>query len=62
MEEEEEGLPLLENDFLGLINAEALRALQEGSSEGSSSPSSDSDGADELADAVEEVRGVQGDG
>ncbi|XP_054654332.1 TFIIA-alpha and beta-like factor [Dunckerocampus dactyliophorus] len=50
-EEEEVVIPLEENDFLGMINAEAIKALQEGcgSSDGnSSSCSSDSDGADEL--------------
>lgn len=64
-EEEEEGAggaaaPLDENDFLGLINAEAIRALQEGegSSDGNSvSSSSDSEVPDELAIMEEEVRG-----
>ncbi|XP_029305120.1 stonin-1 [Cottoperca gobio] len=54
--EEEEGGPLEENDFLGIINAEAIKALQEGdgSSDGNSiSSCSDSEGA-ELADVVEE--------
>ncbi|CAK6951668.1 TFIIA-alpha and beta-like factor [Scomber scombrus] len=57
--EEEERVPLEENDFLGIINAEAIKALQEGdgSSGGNSiSSSSDSEGADELADVEEEVR------
>lgn len=57
--EEEEGVPLEENDFLGIINAEAIKALQEGdgSSDGNSiSSSSDSEGADELANVEEEVR------
>lgn len=57
--EEDEGAPLEENDFLGMINAEAIKALQEGdgSSDGNSiSSSSDSEGADELAHVEEEVR------
>lgn len=57
--EGENGAPLEENDFLGIINAEAIKALQEGdgSSEGNSiSSSSDSEGADELANVEEEVR------
>lgn len=57
--EEEEGVPLEENDFLGIINAEAIKALEEGdgSSDGNSiSSSSDSEGVDELADVEEEVR------
>lgn len=57
--EEEEGVPLEENDFLGIINAEAIKALQEGegSSDGNSiSSSSDGEGADELANVEEEVR------
>lgn len=56
--EKEEEVPLEENDFLGIINAEAIKALQEvdESSDGNSiSSSSDSDGADELANVVEEV-------
>ncbi|XP_049927108.1 stonin-1 [Epinephelus moara] len=55
--EEEEGVPLEENDFLGIINAEAIKALQEGdgSSDGNSiSSSSDSEEADELANVEEE--------
>ncbi|XP_037637924.1 stonin-1 isoform X2 [Sebastes umbrosus] len=55
--EEEEGVPLEENDFLGMINAEAIKALQEGhgSSDGDSiSSSGDSDAADELANVEEE--------
>ncbi|XP_071337054.1 TFIIA-alpha and beta-like factor isoform X2 [Trachinotus anak] len=55
--EEENGVPLEENDFLGIINAEAIKALQEGdgSSDGNSiSSSSDSEGADELANVEEE--------
>ncbi|XP_034464350.1 TFIIA-alpha and beta-like factor [Hippoglossus hippoglossus] len=50
--EEEGGAPLEENDFLGIINAEAIKALQEGggSSDGNSiSSSSDSEGADKLS-------------
>ncbi|XP_060895537.1 TFIIA-alpha and beta-like factor isoform X1 [Labrus mixtus] len=56
LEEDEGGVPLEENDFLGIINAEAIKALQEGegSSDGNSISSSDSEGADELADIVEE--------
>uniref|UniRef100_A0AAV2JKY3 General transcription factor IIA, 1-like n=1 Tax=Knipowitschia caucasica TaxID=637954 RepID=A0AAV2JKY3_KNICA len=51
---EEEVGALEENDFLGMINAEAIRALQEGDSDGLSS-SSDSDGAeDELAHVEDE--------
>ncbi|XP_019726017.1 TFIIA-alpha and beta-like factor isoform X1 [Hippocampus comes] len=53
---EEEDVSLEENDFLGMINAEALKALQEGgvSSDGnSSSSSSDSEEAEEL-DQVED--------
>lgn len=56
----EEEVPLEENDFLGIINAEAIKALQEGegSSDGgnSISSSSDSEGADELTNVEEEVR------
>ncbi|XP_078129863.1 stonin-1 [Sander vitreus] len=55
--EEEEEVPLEENDFLGIINAEAIKALQEGdgSSDGNSiSSTSDSEGADELANVEEE--------
>ncbi|XP_049456546.1 stonin-1 isoform X2 [Epinephelus fuscoguttatus] len=54
--EEEEGVPLEENDFLGIINAEAIKALQEGdgSSDGNSISSSDSEEADELANVEEE--------
>lgn len=55
--EEEEGVPLEENDFLGIINAEAIKALQEGD-ESSISSSSDSEGVDELANVEEEVRGT----
>lgn len=57
--EEEEEVPLEENDFLGIINAEAMKALQEGneSSDGNNiSSSSDGEGADELANIEEEVR------
>lgn len=55
--EEEERVPLEESDFLGIINAEAIKALQEGggSSDGNSiSSSSDSEGIDELANIEEE--------
>lgn len=56
--EEEVEVPLEESDFLGLINAEAIRALQEenGSDSDSISSNSDEGVADELADAEEEVR------
>ncbi|KAJ3610556.1 hypothetical protein NHX12_022648 [Muraenolepis orangiensis] len=52
----EDEVPVEDNDFLGMINAEAMKAMQEvdGSSDGSASSSSDSDGVDELADVVEE--------
>ena len=51
--EAEDEVALEDNDFLGMINAEAIRA---GSSAGDSpSSSSDSDAVDELADVVEEV-------
>lgn len=56
--EEEEGTPLEENDFLGMISAEAMKALQDdnGSSDGNSiSSSSDGEGADELAYVEDEV-------
>ncbi|XP_059215105.1 TFIIA-alpha and beta-like factor isoform X2 [Centropristis striata] len=53
--EEGEGVLLEENDFLGIINAEAIKALQEGGgSSDSISSSSDGEGADELADVEEE--------
>ncbi|XP_054456802.1 stonin-1 [Anoplopoma fimbria] len=55
--EEEEAVSLEDNDFLGIINAEAIKALQEGdgSSDGNSiSSSSDSEGVDELANVEEE--------
>lgn len=53
--EEEEGVPLEENDFLGIINAEAIKALQEG--EGSSDGNSISSSSDcEGANVEEEVR------
>lgn len=59
--EEEEPVSLEDNDFLGIINAEAIKALQgeEGSSDSnsiSSSSSSDGDGADGLDKVEEEVR------
>ncbi|KAG7511640.1 TFIIA-alpha and beta-like factor [Solea senegalensis] len=46
--EEEDVVPLEENDFLGMINAEAIKVLQDGdgSSDGNSISSSDSEGAD----------------
>lgn len=55
---EEEDVPLEENDFLGMINAEALKALQEGgvSSDGNSnSSSSDGEEAEELDQVEDEV-------
>lgn len=54
--EEDERVALEENDFLGMINAEAIKALQEGevSSDGTSGSSS-SDSADELTNVEEEV-------
>ncbi|CAJ1067454.1 TFIIA-alpha and beta-like factor [Xyrichtys novacula] len=55
--EEEEGVPLEENDFLGIINAEAIKALQEGdaSSDGNSiSSSSESEGAEDHVIEEEE--------
>ncbi|KAM4600178.1 stonin-1 [Fundulus diaphanus] len=54
LEEEEEAAPLEENDFLGLINAEAIRAMQEENGSDSISSSSDDGVADELANAEEE--------
>ncbi|XP_026164819.1 TFIIA-alpha and beta-like factor [Mastacembelus armatus] len=54
---EEEGVPLEDDDFLGIINAEAIKALQEGdgSSECTSiSSSSDSEGTYKIADVEEE--------
>lgn len=62
-DEDEFGVPLDENDFLGLINAEAIKALQEGegSSDGNSiSSSSDSEAADDLAIVEEEVNNRRG--
>lgn len=55
---EEEEVTLEENDFLGIINAEAIKALQEGDGNSNSvSSSSDSeDEADELPTREEEVR------
>ncbi|CAL8285260.1 unnamed protein product [Arctogadus glacialis] len=50
--EAEDEVALEDNDFLGMINAEAIKG---GSSDGDSpSSSSDSDAVDELADVVEE--------
>ncbi|XP_076022022.1 TFIIA-alpha and beta-like factor [Genypterus blacodes] len=52
--EEEEGAALEENDFLGLISAEAMKAL-DGSSDGNSiTSSSDGEGADELVHVEDE--------
>lgn len=61
-EEEEERVALEETDFLGMINAEAIKALQEGEASsdgtgGSTGGSSSSDSADELTNVEEEVRG-----
>lgn len=58
-EGEEERAALEENDFLGMINAEAIKALQEGeaSSDGTSGSTS-GDSADELTNVEEEVRGL----
>uniref|UniRef100_A0A3Q2U4L4 General transcription factor IIA, 1-like n=1 Tax=Fundulus heteroclitus TaxID=8078 RepID=A0A3Q2U4L4_FUNHE len=52
--EEDEAAPLEENDFLGLINAEAIRAMQEENGSDSISSSSDDGVADELDNAEEE--------
>ncbi|CAG09467.1 unnamed protein product, partial [Tetraodon nigroviridis] len=54
-EGEEERAALEENDFLGMINAEAIKALQEGeaSSDGTSGSTS-GDSADELTNVEEE--------
>lgn len=48
----DDGVPLEVNDFLGIINAEAIKVLQEGdgSSDGNSISSSDSEGADKNAE------------
>ncbi|KAJ8250678.1 hypothetical protein COCON_G00226000 [Conger conger] len=52
-EGDQEGMT--ENEFLGMINAEALRALQEGgASTGGGSSDSDSDRPDQLAEEEEE--------
>uniref|UniRef100_A0A8D3DJT9 Stonin 1 n=1 Tax=Scophthalmus maximus TaxID=52904 RepID=A0A8D3DJT9_SCOMX len=50
--EVDDGVPLEVNDFLGIINAEAIKVLQEGdgSSDGNSISSSDSEGADKNAE------------
>lgn len=56
--EEEETGAVEETDFLGMINAEAIKALQEGEvSSGDTSGSTSSDSADELATVEDEVRG-----
>ncbi|XP_077585503.1 TFIIA-alpha and beta-like factor isoform X1 [Stigmatopora nigra] len=55
--EEDDVVPLEENDFLGMINAEALKALQdgEGSTDGNStSSSSDGEEVDDLKDIEDE--------
>ncbi|XP_077469017.1 TFIIA-alpha and beta-like factor isoform X2 [Stigmatopora argus] len=56
LEEEEDVVPLEENDFLGMINAEALKALQdgEGSTDGNSTSSSDGEEVDDLKDIEDE--------
>lgn len=56
--EEEEEAPMEESDFLGLINAEAIRALQEENCSDSNSISSSSDEgvADDFANVEDEVR------
>jgi len=55
--EADDEVMLEDNDFLGMINAEAMKVLEDdGSSDGNTtSSSSDSDEVDELADVVEEV-------
>ncbi|KAF6723727.1 Stonin-1 [Oryzias melastigma] len=52
---EDEEVPVQENDFLGLINAEVIKALQEEneSSDSNSVSGSSSGGVDELADVEE---------
>lgn len=56
--EEDETGALEENDFLGMINAEAIKALQEGDvSSDDTSGSTSGDSADELASVEDEVRG-----
>lgn len=56
--EEEEEAPMEESDFLGLINAEAIRVLQEENCSDSNSISSSSDEGTEgeLANVEDEVR------
>ncbi|KAJ8248288.1 hypothetical protein GJAV_G00240420 [Gymnothorax javanicus] len=51
---EEEGEAMAENEFLGIINAEALRALQEGEGSTAGGSSDSSDDANDLADEEEE--------
>lgn len=55
---EDEEVPVQENDFLGLINAEVIKALQEEneSSDSNSVSGSSSGGVDELADVEEGVK------
>lgn len=55
-EEVEVGAGADEDEFLGMINAEALKALQE--AEGSSEDNGSSSDSDALDDAVEEVEEV----
>ncbi|KAM8858711.1 stonin-1 [Spinachia spinachia] len=55
--EEEEAVSLEDNDFLGIINAEAIKALQEGGGStdcNSISSSSDDEAADELVNVEDE--------
>ncbi|XP_037321949.1 TFIIA-alpha and beta-like factor [Pungitius pungitius] len=55
--EEEEAVSLEDNDFLGIINAEAIKALQEGGGSSdcnSISSSSDDEAADELTNVEDE--------
>lgn len=56
--EEEAAVSLEDNDFLGIINAEAIKALQEGGGSSdcnSISSSSDEEAADELTNVEDEV-------
>nr|XP_020458930.1 TFIIA-alpha and beta-like factor isoform X2 [Monopterus albus] len=53
--EEEEEVPLEENDFLGLINAEAIKALQEGDGSGDGSSISSGSGGEEEAYEIADV-------
>ena len=51
---EEEGVPLGENDFLRMINAEAINVDESGDGSSASFSSSASEGPDELDDFKEE--------